>query len=302
MTLLQSAAIDASTPVPTVSVVIPVLNGEATLGQQLHALAGQSYGGPWEAVVADNGSTDGTAELVEAWADRLPRLRLVEASGRRSTNHARNVGAAAAVGGLIAFCDADDVATPGWLAAMVAGLDHHDLVGGRLDEEALNDPAARAWRWTRTAAELPRALRFLPYATSANIAVRADVLRALGGWNEDFVRGGSEVELCWRAQLASYRLGYVPEAVILYRHRSTRRAFLHQQYEYGRAEVQLYRAFRDRGIPRQRVSRACWAWGWSMVHLPDLLRSPVDQGRWLRRTAFRAGRLHGSIRFRALCL
>ena len=292
---------DGPAPEPTVSVVIPVLNGEATLGQQLAALAAQTYDGPWEVVVADNGSTDGTAGLVAAWADRLPRLRLVDASGRRSTNHARNAGAAAAQGRLLAFCDADDVATPGWLSAMVGGLDHHELVGGRLDDTALNDPQVRAWRHTDPAA-LPRALRFLPYAVSANIAIRAGVLEALGGWNEDFVRGGSEVELCWRAQLAGYHLGYVPEAVMRYRHRSSRRAFAYQQFEYGRAEVQLYRAFRDRGIPRQRLSRGCWAWGWTVVHLPDLVRSPVHQGRWLRRAAFRAGRLHGSLRFRALCL
>jgi glycosyltransferase involved in cell wall biosynthesis len=289
-------------PAPTVSVVIPVLNGTATLGQQLAALAGQTYRGPWEVVVADNGSTDNTADLVAAWAGRVPGLRLVDASARRSTNHARNVGAAAAGGRLLAFCDADDMATPGWLAGLVAGLEDHELVGGRLDELALNDPAVRAWRWDRDAAGLPRALRFLPYAVSANLAVRADVLAALGGWNEDFIRGGSEVELCWRAQLAGYRLGYVPEAVMRYRHRSTRRAFAYQQYEYGRAEVQLYRTFRRHGLPRQRVSRSCWAWAWTVVHLPDLWGSPAHQGRWLRRVAFRVGRLHGSIRLRALCL
>jgi glycosyltransferase involved in cell wall biosynthesis len=285
-----------------VSVVIPVLNGAATLGQQLAALASQTYAGPWEVVVADNGSTDGTAELVAAWTGRVPGLRTVDASARRGTNHARNVGADAAEGRLLAFCDADDVATPGWLAALVAGLEHHDLAGGRLDEVALNDPMVRAWRWDRDSAGLPRALRFLPYAVSANLAMRADVLAGLGGWNEDYLRGGSEIELCWRAQLAGYRLGYVPEAVMRYRHRSSRGAFLYQQYEYGRAEVQLYRAFRPRGLPRQRISRSCWAWAWTLVHLPDLWRSPAHQGRWLRKAAFRVGRLHGSVRFRALCL
>jgi GT2 family glycosyltransferase len=132
--------------------------------------------------------------------------------------------------------------------------------------------------------------------------VRADVLRTLGGWNEEFVRGGTEVEFCWRAQLAGYRLGYAPDAVMHYRYRATRWAFAYQLYRYGRAEAQLFRAFRDRGAPRPSVYRACRAWAWTLVHLPDLLRSRTHQGRWLRTAAFRVGRLDGSVRFRTLCL
>ena len=293
---------DAASPAHQVSVVIPVLNGAGTLPQQLEALAGQSYRGFWELVVADNGSTDATVDVVRAWTGKLPCLRLVDASECMSTNHARNVGAAAASGELLAFCDADDVATPGWLAALVGALGSYDLVGGRLDDEALNDPVSRAWRVGPGPGGLPSALSFRPYATSANLGVRAEVLRALGGWNEEFVRGGTEVEFCWRAQLAGYRLGYAPDAVMQYRYRATRWAFAYQLYRYGRAEVQLYRAFRDRGARRPSVYRACRAWAWTMVHLPYLLRSRTHQGRWLRTAAFRVGRLDGSVRFRTLCL
>jgi len=76
---------------PRVSVVMPVLNGAATLPQQLRALAAQTYPGRWELVVADNGSTDETAQVVREWTGRLPCLRLVDASDRMSTNYARNV-------------------------------------------------------------------------------------------------------------------------------------------------------------------------------------------------------------------
>ena len=287
---------------PQVSIVIPVLNGAATLTQQLEALAGQTYQGRWEVVVADNGSTDGTVQLVGDWAAKLPCLRLVDASDRRSTNRARNAGAAAAHGELLAFCDADDVAAPGWLAAMVEALGRYDLVGGRLDDEALNDPVSRSWRARPDGGGLPSALEFRPYATSANLGVRAAVLRDLGGWNEDFVRGGTEVELCWRAQLAGYRLGYAPNAVMQYRYRTTRWAFAYQLYRYGRAEAQLFRTFREHGVPRPSLDRAWRTWAWAVVHLPDLLGSPAQQGRWLRKAAFRLGRLAGSVRFRTLCL
>jgi GT2 family glycosyltransferase len=255
-----------------------------------------------EVLVADNGSTDATVEVVRALGERLPGLRLVDASARAGTNHARNAGAAAADGDLLAFCDADDVATPGWLAGLVAGLEDHDLVGGRLDDRALNDPVRLRWRPRPTGAGLPRALDFLPYATSANIAMRPEVLRAVGGWNEAYARGGTEVDLCWRAQLAGFRLGYAPEAVMQYRFRQTRWAFAYQMYRYGRGDAQLYKTFRHHGVPRPSLWRAGRAWLWTAAFLPFVLRSPVHQGRWLRTAAYRVGRLHGSVRFRTVCL
>src|SRR5689334_1914994 len=83
-------------PPRKLSVVIPCLNAAATLGVQLEALIGQSWPGGWEVIVADNGSTDGSREIVESYRGRLPDLKLVDASDRRGQAHARNLGAAAA--------------------------------------------------------------------------------------------------------------------------------------------------------------------------------------------------------------
>ena len=66
-----------------ISVIIPCLNAAGTLVEQLEALFGQDYSGEWELLVADNGSSDGTAELVESYRSKLPRLRFVDASARR---------------------------------------------------------------------------------------------------------------------------------------------------------------------------------------------------------------------------
>src|SRR5215204_6439039 len=89
-----------------IAVVIPSFNAAATLPAQLAALAGQRYEGELEVLVSDNGSTDGTLDVVRGWQDRLP-VRVVDASDRRGAGHARNVGAAAASMDLIAYCDAD---------------------------------------------------------------------------------------------------------------------------------------------------------------------------------------------------
>lgn len=79
------------------SVIIPCLNAAATIDQQLEALTQQTTT-PWEVIISDTGSTDGTLDIIRRYSDRLPRLKIVDASGRRGAGHARNEGVKAATG------------------------------------------------------------------------------------------------------------------------------------------------------------------------------------------------------------
>jgi GT2 family glycosyltransferase len=137
---------------------------------------------------------------------------------------------------------------------------------------------------------------------SANFGVHTSVFHELGGWNEDYVHGGDDVEFCWRAQLASYRLCFAPDAVMLYRLRPSLWALARQFYDYGLANPQLYQAFRSRGVPRSSSAAALRAWIWLLLHLPDLVRSPVLRRAWVWNVAHRWGRLRGSIRNRVVYL
>ena len=85
------------------SVVIACYNAARTIGGQLESLARQEWSEPWEVIVADNGSTDGSAAIAEQYRSRLPSLRVVDASARRGQAYARNVGAKAARGVALAF-------------------------------------------------------------------------------------------------------------------------------------------------------------------------------------------------------
>ena len=106
-----------------VSVVVPVFNGERTLGRALDSLLAQEHPA-FEIVVVDDGSTDGSAEI----AASVPGVTCIrQANGGPSA--ARNAGIAATGGELVAFLDADDVAPPAKLSLQVAHLLGHPECG-----------------------------------------------------------------------------------------------------------------------------------------------------------------------------
>jgi len=100
-----------------VSVVIPVHNGGKTVARAIESALAQAYDAV-EVVVADDGSTDDTREVVGRYAGRV---RIVE-QARRGAAAARNLGFRAALGEYVAFLDADDEFLPGRIEKGVAPM------------------------------------------------------------------------------------------------------------------------------------------------------------------------------------
>jgi glycosyltransferase involved in cell wall biosynthesis len=280
------------------SVVIPARNAAAVLADQLAALAQQDYAGEWEVVVVDHRSTDATAAIAAGFVDRLPGLRTIRCDRRGGANAPRNDGARAARGDVVAFCDADDVAAPGWLAGLVTGAADADIVGGRLETERLNSGRTRWWRAgaakTVTLVDATR-FGFLPYAPASNVAVRAEALRAVGGFAEEYRYGCDEMALMWRAQLAGYRLAESPDAVMHYRFRDRLGSMALQHFRYARMEPRLFREFHKLGMPRASTRDALARWRAVVRHVPAAAGTPEERGEWWRDAAQSAGRAWGSV-------
>lgn len=235
------------------SVVIAARNAARTLPHQLRALAAQQPRATWEVLVADNGSTDDTARVVEQARGWLPGLRCVDASAVRGAGAARNAGVAEARGRSLLFCDADDVVAPGWADALHRALAGAALVAGRLEWTRLN---ARADQESRAlpqqlGLQYSEPLPWLPAASSSNLGVRRDVFDRLGGF-DTAARFLQDADLCWRAQLGGERLVFDPDAVVHMRLRQGVRAAWRQGRSSGMGQRWLASRF---GPARELLAR-----------------------------------------------
>lgn len=284
-------------PAPAISVVLCARNAASTIDAQLQGLARQVIDRAWELLVVDNGCTDATMDIVSTAALPAP-VRIIDARDVAGLAHARNVGVAAAAAPLVAFCDADDVVEPGWLAALLAAFADADYVGGRLDVTGLNSAAVVEWRGgSPTVDGLPVAYGYLPYAVGANFAVRRSLFDQIGGCDERFTICCDDIDLSWRAQEAGGVLAYAAAAAVQYRLRADLRDVARQQWRYGTAEPMLLRKFPDRmrwgGWPD-----ALRSWRYLLTRPDHLVRGPRLRGRYVRVAAYRAGRIAGALRHR----
>jgi glycosyltransferase involved in cell wall biosynthesis len=283
------------------SVVIAARDAAVTLGEQLDALEAQEWDGAWEVLVVDNGSTDATCAIVRQAAARWPALRLVEATAGVGPAYARNAGARLATGRSLAFCDADDVVAPGWIAAVGAALRTEEFVCGPVDIVTLNPPWLAASRGTTgTAAAAVFEGRF-PFASSCNLGIRRDRFLDANGFDEDLL-AGEDIDLSMRLFCAGIELAYVDEALVRYRYRPTLRSTFDRAVAYGRARPLISERWRARrrgeDAPRWRGARN---YAWLVRHAP-LLTSRAGRARWLWVAGQLVGTVVGSRRVRRLYL
>jgi glycosyltransferase involved in cell wall biosynthesis len=183
---------------PLVSVVIPAYNAGAYLEQAIRSVLSQDYR-PLEAIVVDDGSADGTAEVARSFG--LPVRVLVQAHA--GAGAARNAGAAVARGAWLAFFDADDLWRPhalSRLANVLAGDPQIDLVHGQVVE--FREIAGAI-------VEKPPATGLLTGAT----LLRKSLFDRVGPFGAG-LRLGEFIDWCARAREMGARFASLPEPVL----------------------------------------------------------------------------------------
>lgn len=287
------------------SVIIPCYNGAQTIGAQLEALARQQWPGPWEVIIADNGSTDDTLAIVNGYAHRLPNLRVVDASARRGQPYALNAGIQAATGDALLFCDADDEVKEGWLAAMAEALSQHNFVACRIDARKLNPSWLAQGRGSSQDDRL-HTLSFAPhlfFAGGGTLGVRRSVLISAAGGFDESLPAQHDTMLCIQLQMAGEKLHFVPEAVLHIRYRETLKDNFRQAYIWGMYVPPLYKKSVALGVPEipHPWKKAIREWR-SVLGMLRRARTKAALTNSLFRLGWKLGLLRGSLKHRVVYL
>ncbi len=280
---------------PALALIVCTRDREAQLRDTLRALGALRARRPWELVVVDNGSRDGTAALLGEFAARAARApavpgapgRIVVVSERRiGLARARNAGVRSARAEVLCFTDDDCYPAPDFLDRWAEVFDDPAVGygGGRI---TLHDPAD----YPITIRDAPHPDPRAPFAyvpaglvQGANMAFRRGLVRALGGFNPEFGPGAAfnceDVDMAARAAAHGAAGGYFPGPTVAHHHRRrdprTVRA-LERSYAHGggayMASLLLRRSTLRHGVwAGSRLAQAAVGWG-------DL---PRDEWFWTR--------------------
>jgi glycosyltransferase involved in cell wall biosynthesis len=208
--------------VPAISVVVATRNRRHLLPRLFEAFEAQDGAPPFEVIVVDDGSDDGTAELLDELANASPLdVRVHHLQQNRGPAAARNVGWRAARSGRIAFTDDDCHPQPGWLAAIALALESHDIAQGK----TAANPTQQGTGWFSGAPQNDYERGF--YET-CNIGYRTETLAAIDGFDERFGARrlrrtrttyvapvwGEDTDLAWRAKARGALTTFVTDAVV----------------------------------------------------------------------------------------
>lgn len=223
-----TASAQAEKAAPLVSVIIPNWNGAVHLPTCLESLRRQTWQ-DFEVIVVDNGSRDGSLELL---ARDYPEVRVLALGENRGFAGACNAGIRAARGEFVVLLNNDTEADPRWLEEVVAAFRRHPEAGMVASKMLLFDrrdtfhTAGDYYRvdgrpgnrgvWQTDRGQYDRE-EYVFSACGGSAAYRKSMLEDVGLLDEDFFYSCEDVDLAWRAQLAGWRCVYAPRAVVYHK-------------------------------------------------------------------------------------
>ncbi len=201
-----------------ISVVIVSYNSADLIGACLASVMA-SQGVSLEVFVVDNASKDGSAAVVR---ERFPDVKLIVNEVNRGFGTANNQALQNCAGRYIVLLNPDTTVEPGSFCTMAAFMDKHTEVGlaGPMvlnpDGTRQDSVSARYPGHRYGAADLGRLPGEIACVLGACQIVRADLLKSIGGFDEDFFLYGEDQDLCLRIRRRGFEIGFTGEAVIMH--------------------------------------------------------------------------------------
>jgi GT2 family glycosyltransferase len=224
---------------PLISVIVVNWNGRAFVSDCLSSLENQTWNNT-EFILVDNGSSDGSAELLRAWTENKPKAQAILLSRNTGFCEANNIAFSKARGEWIALLNNDAIADPRWLEELVRRGDPArkiGMLGGKIlfmDPAGIIDKAGHLIYWDgqnrgrgtmeRDEGQYDTEEEILwPDACAAMYHRR--VFEETGGFDVTFFAYGDDADLGMRARLLGWKSWYVPTAIVHHRHSATAGAY-----------------------------------------------------------------------------
>ncbi|MCW4030841.1 MAG: glycosyltransferase [Candidatus Bathyarchaeota archaeon] len=246
---------------PSVTVVVPVRNGEKTIQPLLESLQKLDYKrNKVEVIVVDGNSTDKTQEIVKKYPVKL----VVEE--KKGLNLARNIGIKRSNGEIIAFTDSDCIVPPNWITKIVENFKDTKVscVGGSakaLENDFISEYAdnsiVRLMPFFTKREELEKVKPFFRHPAGCNMAFRRNIVEEVGYFDEEIKYGFDEVEFADRVCKAGYKMVLDPSVLVWHKHRATLGDFLKQNFQYGKGSGLVFK--------RKRLTDAVSKWSFFSI-------------------------------------
>ena len=224
----------------SVSVVVPVHNGAATLPACLSALQRQTFPADrYEVIVVDDGSTDGSADVAHSVGVR------VVSQPNAGPAAARNHGARMAHGDIVLFTDADCIPAPDWVERMAAAFATPDVAGAKGTYHTPQRELVARFVQAEYEDKYDRMQNShsIDFVDTYSAGYRRDVFLEAGGFDTTFPTASVEdQEFSFRLSEAGHRLVFVPHACVGHIHDRTIAEYARRKFWIGYWKVQVVRA------------------------------------------------------------
>lgn len=252
---------------PLFSIVIPNWNGKHFLQVCLDALRAQTYKNT-EVIIVDNASSDGSQDYIKT---NYPEVILIELAENKGFTGACNIGMERANGDIVSLLNNDTEVDEKWIAEIVSALDRYPDVGMIASKMLLFEKrdhihttgdfftidgrAGNRGVWEKDDGQYETE-DYVFSACGGSSAYRKVMLDKIGLLDNDYFFLLEDVDLAWRAQLAGYKVLYVPTAIV-YHYLSATGGGVTASFHDGRNSIWIVVKNLPRGLWRR--------YGWAIV-------------------------------------
>jgi GT2 family glycosyltransferase len=261
LTLKTVVGTGADTPV--VSIIICSRNRAAGLGQTIATLAKITTNHNWEALLVDNASTDGTADVMRAAAQANPHLRSLLCA-QIGLGAAREFARTNAIGRILAFTDDDCLIAPDFVDQLVQAFDRHPdagVIGGWIGQYNPQHLAVTIDERTEVVRHEPKSFVRTGAFHGANLSFRADALTRAGGFDPGLGAGTpfpcEDIDAVARVLVQGHAAVFDPKVRVQHNHGRTSADWPNLMAGYTRGRG-AYFATRLADLLTRQPCRALW--------------------------------------------